>query len=159
MATTGVIIKDKPKFFVDNFIDDVKHACANANLNIFVSNTTYNDDGSISDSSMNIIDNQLVNGKKQEFIINVTNFDKENDFNDFFNWVDNSKELLRIAFIDPVSDNEELLFKFMYELFTVNPDGYLWIDGCEWVYTFEILKKLKQLPFDPEWCYKNPNLI
>jgi len=159
MGSTGVILKDKLEFSVDKFLDDIKLASANANLNIYINRTTYNDDGSAKESSMNLIDNQLVDGKEQQIIVSISSYDKDNNFSHLFKWVDNGKELFRIAFIDLIDGNERLFYKIMYELFKINPNCYLWLDGYKWVYTFETLEKLRKLPFDSEWCYKNPNLI
>ncbi len=159
MGSTGVILKDKLGFSVEKFIDDIKRASANANLNIYINNTTYNDDGRTKGLSMNLSDNQLVHGKEQQIIIDINSYDKEYSFSHLFKWVDNGKELLRIAFIDLIDGNERLFYQFVYQLFKINPNGYLWLDGYKWVYTFETLEKLRQLPFDSEWCYKDPKEI
>ncbi|NLD51002.1 MAG: hypothetical protein GX660_27990 [Clostridiaceae bacterium] len=159
MGSTGVILKDKLEFSVDKFLDDIKRASANAKLNIYINSTTYNDDGSIKESSMNLLDNQLIDGKKQQIIVSISSYDKENNFSHLFKWVDSSKELLRIAFIELIDSNERLLYQLIYELFRISPNSYLWLDGYKWVYTFKTLEKLRELPFDSEWCYKNPNLL
>jgi len=159
MGSIGVILKDKLEFSVDKFLDDIKLASTNANINIYINSTTYNDDGSTKESSMNLLDNEIVDGKEQQIIVNISSYDKENNFSHLFKWVDNDRELLRIAFIDLIDGNERLFYQLIYELFKINSNGYLWLDGYEWVYTFETLEQLRQLPFDSEWCYKNPNLI
>jgi len=36
---------------------------------------------------------------------------------------------------------------------------YYWLGDYNWVYSWEDMRKLKSLPYDPNWCYKNPKMI
>ncbi|RPK28353.1 hypothetical protein EDO6_03880 [Paenibacillus xylanexedens] len=58
--------------------------------------------------------------------------------------------------MEDIYGNQELILHFIYEYLKLNPDDYFWIADNDWVYSREEIQKLKSLPYDPDWCYKNP---
>lgn len=73
-----------------------------------------------------------------------------------FSGLNPSLNLYQVGCIEDVDDNEQLLFSFVYEYLKLNPKQYYWLGGYHWVYSLEDMRKLKSLPYDPDWCYKNP---
>lgn len=67
--------------------------------------------------------------------------------------------LYQVGYIEDVYGVEELIFRFIYEYLKLNPTDYFWIPDYDWVYSWEDMQKFRSLPYDPNWCYKNPKSI
>lgn len=64
-----------------------------------------------------------------------------------------------MAVIEKVSQNENSIFKFAYEYLKLNPKDYIWFED-DFAFDFQDMERLSKLPFDENWCYKNPkNLL
>lgn len=72
-----------------------------------------------------------------------------------FDWFDKSINFFEIITIDFFDQNEDLLFKVVYELLKLYPDAKLWMEQ-DWFYTLEDFEKLEKDTFNLEWCYNKP---
>lgn len=75
-----------------------------------------------------------------------------------FDHVIKNGNLVRVIVIERISDCEKILLDFLFEFFKLNPEDYFWTEGVKWHYTYEDIVKIKQKPFDPNWCYKDPHI-
>ena len=80
----------------------------------------------------------------------------DDDCYDRFEWIHKGKNLIRSIIIEDFSGCQKMLLDFLYHYLTLNPYDYFW-DEYEWYYSYEDIVKIKQMKFDPDWCYKNPH--
>ncbi|URZ16569.1 hypothetical protein [Clostridium felsineum] len=167
MATSGCILKKKDDYIVENSINDIKKSIFNAKLKIRGENIINHKNGEFCCLNLGIFDHIAFNrsaddfgneeveqGQSLNFYIDEIN-ESYTDMNEF-DWVLKGDKLCKIAFIENVIDNEQIVFKFIHEYLKINPQDYFWVED-DWVYTFEDMEKLSKLPYDECWCYKNPN--
>lgn len=163
MGTSGVILKSRCDFSVEKLLSEVMIVTFRAKLNLYFHNSTeYNDDGSFKSTSLNISDKPLYQDNALQLLFRISEIKKEciNEYGDTeFDWVDKGKKLYYVACIENISTVEKLSFKFIYQYLKLNPNDYFWVDWYKWAFSLEDMEKLKKLPYDPDWCYKDPKLI
>ncbi len=72
-----------------------------------------------------------------------------------FRWYSEKKFFFKAIVVEEFFENEKLLFEFLYIILKTFPQGLVWIEE-NWFYRSEDLEKIKNNPFDEDWCYKNP---
>ena len=161
MGTSGHILTNIETYDPIKCIKDVKLAIINAGLYTKNDVFTHKLDNNFVYYDINIFDKTAFYSDEndylnlgEEIILNIDSIDTaEKD-----NWTtnnDNINKLYRVIYLDHISDNETIAFKFVYEFLKLNPNNCLWTE-YDWVYTLSDMEKLKQRPFDPDWCYKDP---
>lgn len=160
MGTSANILKSRFEHSHEKLLSDTIIATLRSNLQLhFQNDCEYSKDGEFIYTTANILDKSRDISKRQDglfYIKAIRQRDLEIEGDEKFDWVEKGKKLYCIGFIEEVYGIEELTFRFMYEYLKINPSDYLWFDSYDWVFTLEDLEKLKKLPYDPEWCYKNP---
>jgi len=160
MGTSAVILKSRSTYSPEKFLSDTIISVFRAKLNLYFPNDArYFDNGSFNYTTLNISDKSLGDKNVKQALVYVkgidtNNIDKYQEVQ--FDWVEKGKKLYRVAFVEEVWGIEELAFNFLHEYLKLNPDDYIWFDSYDWVFKLEHMEKLRKLPFDREWCYKNP---
>lgn len=170
MSTSGCILKNKDEYIVDNMISNTKNAIFNAKLHMRNGEIAYKEvDGKFDYLNLGVFDDTAFNldpedwgneeiEQGQSLNLYIKSIDTECEhYYEEFDWVSNKSKLYKVAFIENVIDNEEIVFNFIYEYLKLNPQDYFWVED-DWVYTLEDMELLNKLPFDENWCYKNPSI-
>jgi hypothetical protein len=118
-------------------------------------------DGRLEHTSMGIIDDKVTvkEGNNKKFIFNIQGVNMDDiavGLDKDFDYLVPGAKLCSLAYIEKVREhNTELIFHFAYEYLKLNPDEYFWF---EWDHAFSWgdMQRLKDLPFDKEWCFKDP---
>ena len=159
MGTTAFILMDQNKYTTEKLLADSIVAALNCDAILNFHNTkNCSKDGRFLSTTLNI-SYKLGRKNNYSFIYYVDATDNPNiEF--YYNEdvrLNPNKKFCNVGCIEEVFGNEELIFYFIYEYLKLNPDDYFWVTDYDWVYSWENVKKLKSLPHDPEWCYKDPN--
>lgn len=72
-----------------------------------------------------------------------------------FKWDDTNSEYFKAVVSDDFCDNEDLLLRFSHAILNIYPTAKIWIEE-DWFYTLEDLDKIVNMPYNNDWCYKNP---
>jgi hypothetical protein len=165
MGTYAHILKNWEKHNPEKLFVDTALICFRINVMLHFNNSsTYFEDGRFKHTYLSIVDDAgfVKVDNDRQFIFNIQGVNIENisvDVDTDFDYLVPNAKLCSLAYIEKVrGDNIELIFRFVYEYLKINPDEYFWFEG-DWVYSWEDMQKLKSLPFDPDWCFKNPNYI
>jgi hypothetical protein len=137
------------------------------NLHVNESEPYIQTDGSISHIQLGVYDDISFNvdsedwGNEevyqgQSFSFYIYSINQKYVSDEDFDWVIKGGKLHKVINIDDLEENEEIVFKFIYEYLKLNPKDYFWVEN-DWVYTLEDMERFSKLPFDESWCYKNPN--
>lgn len=168
MGVSGFILKNRDKYLVENMMDNIKFVINKLNLNM----TTYlfkNEDGSFRYAEIGICDNTCLELDEEDigdedidqgesFNFYVESIEKEGIDEKKFDWLSKGSKLYDVAFVEKIRNyNKRIVFEFIYEYLKLNPKDYFWAED-DWVYTLEDMERLSQLPFDENWCSKNPNV-
>ncbi|AAK79409.1 hypothetical protein BJV85_002554 [Clostridium acetobutylicum] len=165
MGLSGVILKDRRNYSPEELLRDAVTSAFRADLNLMLSECDRYDKttGDFKYAQFNIsVGNFDSDYEKDQFIFEI--FPLDNDFvNDdrdtTFEDIDSTQKLYNVAVIEKVSQNENSIFKFAYEYLKLNPKDYIWFED-DFAFDFQDMERLSKLPFDENWCYKNPkNLL
>ncbi|WP_160673127.1 hypothetical protein [Clostridium sp. C8-1-8] len=162
MSTPGSILKRRLDYSTEKVMSDTLSATFRAGLMLYFKNqTNFLNDGSFANTRFNIIDRTVnITDETPQIIFCVLGIKKGIfDLDNEFDWVEKGGKLYEIAYAENISDREELVFNFIYEYLKLNPKDYFWVDSYEWVFSLDDMEKLRKLPFDSEWCYKDPKLV
>ncbi|MCI1694294.1 hypothetical protein [Aneurinibacillus aneurinilyticus] len=162
MGTSAFILMRQEKYTPEKLLGDAIVATFHADVRLYFDNyKTYKNEQFFC-TTLNITDKPLGVDNNQQFIFYVDGIDNyeiyfEND--EDISGLDSNLTLCQVGCIEEVYGAQELIFRFIYEYLKLNPDNYFWVADYDWVYSWEDMQKLKSLPYDPDWCYKNPKLI
>lgn len=154
----GFILKSRLEYSVEKLLSDIIISVFKADINlVFGNRTRYREDGSFKAVEMTISKYPLYKDNSETFNFWIESIEEKHiEYKDTeFDWVEKDKKLHNIAYIDNVRDYEELAFKFVYEYLKLNPNDYFWFED-DYAFNFEDMERLSKLPFDSNWCYKNP---
>lgn len=159
MGTTAFILTDREKYTPEKFLADTIVATFHSDAKLIFENYKNYKEGRFSSTTLNILDHSYNSEENNyQFILYVKA--RENPsifFSDYDDLGLNSdRELFRIGAIEEVYGAEKVIFRFIYEYLKINPDDYFWVADYDWVYSWEDMQRLKSLPYDSDWCYKNP---
>ena len=162
MGSIAHILKNWEKHDPEKVIRDISLVCFKTNVMfIYRNNKTFFNDGKLESVSFTLADDQTMisseNNKQFELTLQGVNLDdiavgldKDMDY-----LVPNEK-LCSLVYIEDVNeDNTELILKFALEYLRLNPSEYFWFEG-DWVYSLAVIEKNTLLPFDKDWCFKQP---
>lgn len=169
MAINAYILKDKEEYSIDKIKDDIRIIATRLKLHLKEAEPNIKADGSFSSLQFTIFDDVAFNvylegtwgeeiNQGQSLGIYIYAIDEKYESDKMFDWIEEGRKLHKIIYFDDIEYNEELVYKFVYEYLKLNTKDYFW-DINNWAYTLEDLKKVNKLPFDENWCYKNPKLI
>jgi hypothetical protein len=161
MGTSGVVLKNREAFQEETLLSDVIKVAFRKNMYLsFGGYVKRNSNGSFRHTMLNIASKPpYIEETTQQFIFNIWCIENKSINETEFDWVEKDKKLYNIACIEEVYGAEELAFHFVYEYLKLNPNDYFWFDSYEWVFSLKDMEKLNALPYDSNWCYKNPKLI
>ncbi|MFF2484375.1 hypothetical protein [Paenibacillus sp. NPDC058071] len=158
MGTSSFFLVERDIYSSDNLLSSVMLASFHSDAMLYYRNEKYFTEGDqFKYTTLSIMYNP--DADENKFLIyvdGVKNNGLEFTNNGQISGLDLSLSLYQVGCIEDVYDNEELLFSFVYEYLKLNPNQYYWLGGYNWVYSWEDMQKLKSLPYDPDWCYKNP---
>lgn len=158
MGTSAFILTDRKKYTTEKLLSDSIVAAFNADVMLnFHNSKNYSADGHFLSTTMNI-SHKLVKENNYSFIFYVDATDNpglEFYYNDDVG-LEVDKDLFQVGCIEEIYGVQELVFEFIYHYLKLNPDDYFWVADYDWVYSWGDMEKLKALPYDPDWCYKNP---
>lgn len=155
MASSGFILKKKENVEFSKLINNIKLATDRAGLEVRIDADIYEDAfdggvytmGSIADTYEDI-------PEAQQWCMYICSNDR--DLNRFGHII-KEENLIRVIFIERISECEKILLDFLFEYFRLNPNDYFLVEEYEWYYTYGDIRKIKQNAFDPLWCYKDPH--
>ncbi len=158
MGTSAYILMDRKKFTTEKLLSDTIIATFHADLMLTLNNDkNYSSNGEFFYTTLNISDKLVVqNGKSFLYYVDATTnlgikFYYHEDVG-----LDLNRELCRVGYMEEIYDVEDVVFKFIYEYLKLNPKDYFWMPDYDRIYSWEDMQHLKSLPYDPQWCYKNP---
>lgn len=159
MGTSASILMSPQKYTPDRLLADTIISAYHADVMLnFHNSKNYANNGQLLSTTLNINDKN-VRDNNYSFILYVDAIDNPNL--NFFYYEDvglePDKKLYQVGTIEEIFGVEELVFRFIYEYLKLNPDDYFWVAEYDWVYSWGDMQKMKSLPYDPDWCYKNPN--
>jgi hypothetical protein len=158
MGTSAFILTERKKYTTEKLLSDSIVAAFNADVMLnFHNSKNYSTDGHFLSTTMNI-SHKLVKENNYSFIFYVDATDNpglEFYYNDDVG-LEADRDLFQVGCIEEIYGVQELVFEFIYHYLKLNPNDYFWVADYDWVYSWEDMKKLKALPYDPDWCYKNP---
>ncbi|ERI09029.1 hypothetical protein [Aneurinibacillus aneurinilyticus] len=162
MGTSAFILMKKEEYSSEKLLADSIVVAFRANVMLYFDNSKrFTEDGSFTYTTLTIRNKPSNGENKHDFILYIDSPD--NPDIEFYYYedlrIDPDESLCKVGCIENVSNAEELIFRFIYEYLKLNPDNYFWTADYDWVYSWEDMQKLKSLPYDPDWCYKNPKLI
>ncbi|GIN92629.1 hypothetical protein [Siminovitchia terrae] len=158
MGTTAFILISQKKYTPERLLADSIISAYHADVMLnFHNSKNYDSNGQFLSTTLNINDKN-VRENSESFILYVDALDNPNlDFFDYeYVGLNPNYKLYQAGTIEEVYGVEELVFQFIYHYLKANPDDYFWVADYDWVYSWEDIQRLKSLPYDSEWCYKNP---
>ncbi|CAG7651988.1 hypothetical protein ACFQI7_19245 [Paenibacillus allorhizosphaerae] len=160
MGTSAFILMSQIKYTPERLLADSIISAFHADVMLnFHNSKNYASNGQFLSTTLNISDKK-VRENNESFLLYVDGLD--NPHLDFFYYqdvgLDLNNKLYQVGTIEDIYGVEELVFRFIYHYLKVNPDDYFWVADYDWVYRWEDMQKLKTLPYDSDWCYKNPKL-
>lgn len=164
MGTYAHILKNWQKHDPEKVFSDSALVCFRINAMLYYHNDkTFFKDGRLRLAYMGIIDDKVSvsENNDRQFILNIQGVNREDiavGLDKEFDYLVPDGKLCSLAYIEKVRDtNTELIFRFAYEYLKINPDEYFWFEG-DYAFGWEDVRKLKELPFDKDWCFKKPVL-
>ncbi|MGE6257035.1 hypothetical protein ACQKCU_03835 [Heyndrickxia sporothermodurans] len=159
MGTSAVILTKKETYSPEKLLADTIVATFHTDLTLyFHNNKNYFENGVFSYTTLNINDKTLNEDNILSFIFYIHSINSPSI--DFYYHedlgLDTNLKLSQIGHIENIYGVQKLIFSFVYEYLKLNPEDYFWITDYDWVYKWEDMKRLKELPYDPDWCYKKP---
>ncbi|CAM5781936.1 hypothetical protein [Brevibacillus borstelensis] len=162
MGTSAFILMKQEKYTPEKLLSDSIVAAFHADAGLYFDNYKKFKNGHFLYTTLNVIDKPLDRKNNQQFIFYVDgleNYEITYENNEDIYGLDSSLSLYQVGGIEEIYGAQELIFRFIYEYLKLNPDDYFWVADYDWVYSWEDMQKLKSLPYDPDWCYKNPKTI
>jgi len=162
MGTSAVILSKKEKYSPEKLLADTIIASFHSDTSLyFHNNKNFTEDGKFSYATLNINNKFFLETGESSFIFYIHGI--ESPSIEFYYHedlgIDTNLLLCQVGHIEDIYGVQELIFQFIYEYLKINPDDYFWITDNDWMYSWDDIQKLKSLPYDPDWCYKNPKLI
>ncbi|WP_106768377.1 hypothetical protein [Paenibacillus faecalis] len=159
MGTTAFILTDREKYTPERFLAYTIIATFHADAKLIFENHKVLEEGRFSSTTLNVLDHSYRSSENNhQFILYVKGRENHSiafsDYDDL--GLNPDYELSRVGTIEEVYGAEKVIFRFIYEYLKINPNDYFWVADYDWVYSWEDMRKLKSLPYDPNWCYKNP---
>ncbi|WP_339782837.1 hypothetical protein NSQ38_15680 [Paenibacillus sp. FSL R7-0313] len=159
MGTSAVILTQKDEYSPEQLLADTIVAAFHSESALyFYNNKTYTNDGSFLFTTLNINRKSYIGDNESSLILHIHSISSPS--NEFYYHedlgLDPIKPLCQIGHIEDIYGNQELILHFIYEYLKLNPDDYFWIADNDWVYSREDIQKLKTVPYDPDWCHRNP---
>lgn len=166
MAISGYLLKNKGEYVLEKTKAHIKIIAEKMNMHIN-EQPPYVKDGEISYIQYTIYDDVAFNldeedwgddsvGQGKSLGFYVYPLDEKYEYDNTFDCIKEGKNLQIIICIDDMEFKEELVLRFLYEYFQLNPEDYFWNDN-KWCYTLRDIERICRLPFDENWGYKNPN--
>ncbi|MGO4732664.1 hypothetical protein [Paenibacillus sp. 2KB_22] len=162
MGTTAFFLTEREKYTPEKFLSDTMIAAFNSDNRIIFDNHKNLENGKFSSTTLNILAHSYNSDENNhQFIMYVKA--KENKsviFSDYEDLdLDPNHELIRVGTIEEVFGAEEVILRFVYEYLIFNRSDYFWVSDYDWVYTWEDIQKIYSMPYDSDWCYKDPKMI
>ncbi|WP_106768713.1 hypothetical protein [Paenibacillus faecalis] len=162
MGTPAVILTKQERYSPEKLLADTIVAVFHSDASLYFHNKkNYSDKGSFSYTTLNINSKSFAETNEGSFIFYVHSVISPSI--DFYYHgdlgLDTNLLLYQVGHIEDIYGVQELIFNFIYEYLKLNPDDYFWVADYNWFYSWEDIQKLKSLPYDPDWCYKNPKMI
>jgi len=159
MDTSAVILTQKGKYSPEKLLSDTIVSAFHADASLYFHNDkNFLDTGEFSSTTLNINNNSFAEKSGQSFILTVHAIN--NPSIEFYYYEDLklnfNLSLCQVGHIEDIYSVQKLVYNFIYDYLRLNPDDYFWVTDFNWVYNWEDMKRLKTLPYDPDWCYKDP---
>ncbi len=154
MGLSGMILKKGKSTDIHKLINDINMATINAGLEPRIDlHLCESGDGGVYTTG-NIADTYDDIPEAQQWLMYIY---LEDDWLNGLNHPLKHEIIMRSIIIENFSGCEKILLDFLFEYLKLNPEDYFY-DELKWYYTYEDVVRIKQQKFDPDWCYKNPNL-
>lgn len=140
-----------------SLLNTIQDICHDKNFILYEGLKETNESQKIKSVRTNISDMAFSQNVSRQLCVDI--FDEPYQFKDtVFEWHNSDIEFFEAVVIDYFNKNEDLLLKILYEVLKRYPEAVVWIEE-DWFYTLEDLEKIKNRPYDNEWCYKNPKYL
>lgn len=150
----SIFVKENSNIKGEELYRVLERICSVENLFIEINLTEHDKSNKIKVIRTNISDKPLDEDINRQLCVDIFDEPYKYRYNSF-DWFDKSINFFEIITIDFFDQNEDLLFKIVYELLKLYPDAKLWMEQ-DWFYTLEDLEKLEKDTFNLEWCYNKP---
>lgn len=152
MGLSGILLKPKNDIQFDMILCQMKQIIHSLNLICHddIENSR-NERGEYQYTAISVMDNS-----QRGFLMYVYN-QSDDIFDTEFDWIQPGRKLNQIVNIENFHDCEDILLDLVYEYLKRNPND-IFYDECDWFYTYEAIKRIKQKKFDPDWCYQSPSI-
>lgn len=135
----------------------ISDICIQENLFFDSDEETYNGEGKLKYTRVYISDKPF-----REYFSRTLSFSVYDEPYEYqivnFKWDDTSNEYFKAIVSDDFYENEDLLLRFSHAILKIYPSAKIWVEE-EWFYTLENLDIVTGMPYDNDWCYKNPKNI
>ena len=92
----------------------------------------------------------ILKDKKRALIITL--YEQESAEENSSPLMKDGEALNPIIDVSEIQDKEDMLWRFTFEYFNIDPDVIFWNNKI-WIYTFEEIKKLDNMRYNDNWCY------
>ncbi|PNQ86212.1 hypothetical protein ACN92M_07675 [Paenibacillus polymyxa] len=162
MGSSAFILIEREKYTPEKLLGDAIVAAFHADAGLYFENDKKYKNEQFFSTTLNISYNPLGAENNQQFIFyidGIDNYEINYEHDEDISGLDSSLSLYQVGCIEDIYGVEKLIFRFIYEYLKLNPTDYFWIPDYDWVYSLEDMQKFRSLPYDPNWCYKNPKSI
>ena len=158
MGTSAGFLVNANKYDFKKFLSDIFISSLMCDLMLSSYNDKYfSENGDLSHVRIYISDKYVNENDRKCFMIFV---DTNHYVTEFYNYeelnIDQSLNLSRVALIENVIENHEIIFRFAHHYLRLNPDDFFWVTDNDWVYTLDDMNTLSKKPYNSNWYFTNP---
>ncbi|MEK3703539.1 hypothetical protein MKY87_05350 [Paenibacillus sp. FSL R7-0198] len=159
MGTSAVILTQKDKYSPEQLLADTIVAAFHSQSALyFYNHKTYTNEGEFLYTTLNINRKSFSDDNEASLIFHIHSISSPS--NEFYYHedlgLDPIEPLCQVGHIEDIYGNQESILHFIYEYLKLKPYDYFWIADNDWVYSLDDIQRLKSVPYDPDWCYRNP---
>lgn len=152
--STFVLFRQGESIPASDLLLNIREVCTNYGLYFSNNHKEYDETGKLKFCSIYFSDIPFEDNYSRQISWNL--YDEPYNFQTVnFDWDDSKIQYFKALVSEDFYENEDLLFKILYGLLNIYTYAKIWIED-NWFYTLKDLEKIKNKPFDTEWCYKNP---
>ena len=157
MSTSAYVLFEKGESVpLSVLFEKIKELCEKNNFCFANDGDEFNAEGKLKSTSVYVADKPFFEDDSKQIPWDI--YDEPYDYcfqSLSFDWDPSDTEYFKAMISGGFYEEEDFLFKLVYEVLKVYPKAKLKICN-NWFYTLEDLEKIAAMPYDNDWCYKNP---
>lgn len=156
--STSILFELNSYIPIDEFIIKLAEGCKIEKLSFRISDERYDKDGNLK-YCWATVGREEETEEYKDMYMSIYNEKNNVEYNIVeLDIVSEYKEYFRMVNIEEIYGYEYMALKFCYIVLKLYPQAKVWIEE-NWFYTLEDLEKIRQKPFDKNWCYEKPKNI